>query len=75
MKMKDIIDLIISNKEWLFSGLGLAIISTVVFIIKKESKPQSKIEKKEKIIKIQSNNKAGGNITNINIKGDIDIKH
>ena len=36
--MKDFIDWVIENKEWVFSGIGVAIITLILgFLFKKES--------------------------------------
>ena len=34
------LDLIIYNKEWLFSGLGIAVISAIFAIMKKVKRPK-----------------------------------
>ncbi|WP_303867603.1 hypothetical protein [Acetobacterium wieringae] len=48
------------NKEWLFSGLGLTLLSIVVFIIKRFFK--SGVSKNDHVIMKQNNKKNSKNI-------------
>ena len=64
--MEEVLKLISDNKEWLFSGLGIAILSFLTnFIWKKKKKDNSKT----------SQSTTGSKSPNINIGGDAkDVK-
>ena len=63
--MKDFIDWVIENKEWVFSGIGVAIITLILgFLFKKESVRNN--------LKAMFNFKS--NITQINIENKEDEK-
>jgi plastocyanin domain-containing protein len=52
-------DWIINNMEWVFSGIGVAIISLIGWLVKNKSNKSTKMKQK-----------SGNNSTNIQIKGD-----
>lgn len=54
---------IIENKEWIFSGVGVVVISTIVGFL---------FNKNQKAIKMKQ--KSGKNSTNIQIGGDYNAK-
>ena len=58
--MKNILNFIWENKEWLFSGLGLSIFGFLSY----------KFKKNNSNCKIKQNQKSGKNCTNIQIGGD-----
>lgn len=72
------IDWLSNNKEWVFSGIGVTIITLAVNIFLMYYKSKSKKVENEKIINIRYNNKniySGKNNISINVKegGDIQI--
>lgn len=62
--MSSVIDVLIQNKEWLFSGLGVAILTSLVSLFVGRAKKFSKTN--------QGNNVSRSNL-NINMGGDVNI--
>jgi hypothetical protein len=57
-------DWIIQNKEWIFSGIGVFIISLIITLI---------IKKKSINKKLKQEQKSGDNSINFQVAGDINI--
>lgn len=53
---------IIDNKEWLFSGLGIFLITLIIGIFKKRGSSNSQ------------SLKSGSNSTNVQAKGDVNVE-
>lgn len=69
--MQSILDFLISNKEWLFSGIGVALLSGFISAILGRAKQSSRVHKQRVVTRGNLNIQVGKDV-NINIGNNSD---